>query len=231
MTRGCPSHKMTQKCLKHWIWKPSQHTSKEKKSNEVGQYDLTRPGGISLSRIPCRIFALEKINLLTRCFGQSLYQSPQVLSKDCQSGFPGWELKVLKIPYIIYISLDRQVPRYIRLWIPGCFAPRLDGTECLRKHPLSSTKIGPCAPSAFDGAFSWRWLLIKWNVHQSKNRASLSTLVRLRRTLLCCFSWPLWDSCEFGFSYFISVIERDINPKGGILYTAWLKITRMWFSQ
>lgn len=71
---------------------------KGKKSNEVGQYDLTRPGGISLSRIPCRIFALEKINLLTRCFGQSLYQSPQVISKDCQRGCPGWELKVLKIP-------------------------------------------------------------------------------------------------------------------------------------
>lgn len=54
--------------------------------------------------------------------------------------------------------------------------------------------------------------------------------LRLQRTLLCYFLWPFGDSCEFSSFYFISVIEKDINPKGGVLYTAWLKIIRIWFS-
>ena len=144
---------MTQKCcLKHQIWKQSQHASKEKKSSAVRQYDSMRPGGIFLPKIPCHIFALEKIDLLTRCFGQSLYQSPQVVSKGCHHGFPGMK-KVLKIlstssilTYIICISLDRrlasweQVRTFVHPWIRDCF------TQCF--------ELSWMFPEAFS-AFYW----------------------------------------------------------------------------
>lgn len=57
-----------------------------------------------------------------------------------------------------------------------------------------------------------------------KNTLRLVHYLRLQRTHLC-YLWPFGDSCELSFLYFISVIETDINPKGGILYTAWVKIT------
>lgn len=57
-----------------------------------------------------------------------------------------------------------------------------------------------------------------------KNMLHLAHYLRLQRTHLCYFLWPFRDGCEFSFICFISIIEKDINPKGSTLYTAWVKI-------